>query len=431
MTTHPTTTTQPTTPHPTTPDLTTPHLDIGDTRFRMDSEEVRKARDAHWYARTDWGIAVLRYEDSTALLKSPLLTQGSAKWPAQHGVVEGHFDEWWRKTLLVLEGDEHHRIRRLVNPAFSARRVAPLHAKFQALADGLVDEWIDDGRTEFASRFTAPYATRILCVMLGIDENDWKEIHELASTIGLGLGVTIQENIARIDRAVVELTEYAESLVRSRRESPRGDILSTLVETRDEDAGKLSDEELINLVILLIFAGIDTTRNQLSLAVQAFAKQPDQWEKLASDPERYAVAATEEALRVNPIGRWISREAAETFQYKERTIEKGTTLHLFTKTSGTDPAAFDAPDRIDLDAERPPHFAFGGGLHHCLGHFVARADIGVALSTLATRLTDLRVEEDAEWLPDSGNTGAVVLPLTFTPRSRTAFPNRASDRRNP
>ncbi|MEU9210689.1 cytochrome P450 [Streptomyces sp. NPDC048415] len=396
---------------------TTLHLDISNAHFRMDSEEVRKARDAHWYARTDWGIAVLRYEDSSALLKSPLLTQGSAKWPAQHGVVEGRFDEWWQKTLLVLEGGEHNRIRRLVNPAFSPRRIAPLHAKFQDLADGLVDEWIEDGRTEFASRFAAPYATRILCVMLGIDENDWKKIHELASTIGLGLGITIQENIARIDQAIVELTEYAESLVRSRRESPKGDILSTLVDARDEDAGKLSDEELINLIILLIFAGIDTTRNQLALSVEAFSKQPDQWEKLASAPERYSAAAVEEALRVNPIGRWISREAAETFQYKERTIEKGTTLHLFTMTSATDPAGFDDPDRIDLDAERSPHFAFGGGLHHCLGHFVARADIGVALSTLATRLTDLRVGEDAEWLPDSGNTGAVALPITFTSRS--------------
>ncbi|MFD7923972.1 cytochrome P450 [Streptomyces sp. NPDC059740] len=377
---------------------------------------MRKARDAHWYARTDWGIAVLRYEDSSALLKSSLLTQGSAKWPAQHGVVEGYFDEWWQKTLLVLEGGEHTRIRRLVNPAFSPRRIAPLHAKFQALADGLVDEWIEEGRTEFASRFAAPYATRILCVMLGIDENDWKKIHELASTIGLGLGITIHENIARIDQAIVELTEYAESLVRSRRESPKDDILSTLVDARDEDAGKLSDKELINLIILLIFAGIDTTRNQLALSVEAFSKQPAQWEKLASDPERYSAAAVEEALRVNPIGRWISREAAETFQHKERTIDKGTTLHLFTMTSATDPAAFDDLDRIDLDAERSPHFAFGGGLHHCLGHFVARADIGVALSTLATRLTDLRVEEDAEWLPDSGNTGAVALPITFTSR---------------
>lgn len=399
------------------PQPTPAHLDISDSHFRMNSEEVRSARAAHWYARTDWGIAVLTYEDSSSLLKNPRLTQGSAKWPSQHGVVDGHFDSWWRKTLLVLEGDEHHRIRRLVNPAFSPRRTEPLHHRFQVLADSLVDEWIDDGRTEFAGRFAAPYATRILCMILGIDERDWKKIHELASTIGLGLGITIQERIGQIDEAIVELTEYAEFLVRSRRASPQDDILSTLVEARDEDAGKLSDQELINLIILLIFAGIDTTRNQLALAVEAFSKQQDQWEKLAAAPGRYSARAVEEALRVNPIGRWISREASETFQHKEHTIEQGTTLHLFTLTSATDPTAFTDPDRIDLDADRAPHFAFGGGLHHCLGHFVARADIGVALSTLASRMTDLRLGEDAEWLPDSGNTGANRLPITFTPRT--------------
>ncbi|MEV8312420.1 cytochrome P450 [Streptomyces flavidovirens] len=395
---------------------TTLYLDVSGKHFRMDSEEVRAARATHWYAQTDWGMAVLSYEDSSALLKNPLLTQGSAAWPAQHGVVSGHFDEWWQKTLLVLEGAAHNRIRRLVNPAFSPRRIAALHSEFKTLANSLIDEWIDDGQTEFAGQFAAPYATRILCTILGIDQNDWKKIHELASTIGLGLGVTIQKNIETIDDAIVELTQYAEFLVRSRRENPTDDILSTLVAARDEDAGKLSDEELINLVILLIFAGIDTTQNQLGLSVEAFARHPEQWEKLATDPERYAAKAVEEALRINPIGRWISREAQGTFQHKERTIEKGTTLHLFTLTSATDPASFDNADHIDLDAERSPHFAFGGGIHHCLGHFVARADIGVALTAMATRMTDLRVADGAEWLPDSGNTGASKLPIIFTPR---------------
>ncbi|ULR50710.1 cytochrome P450 [Streptomyces deccanensis] len=174
------------------------------------------------------------------------------------------------------------------------------------------------------------------------------------------------------------------------------------METRDADNGKLSDQELSNLIILLIFAGIDTTRNQLSLGVESFSRQPEQWEKLAADPDRCAARTAEEVLRLNPIGRWISGEAAETFQHKERVIEKGTTVHLFTLASATDPAAFDNPDRIDLDAERSPHFAFGGGIHHCLGHFVARADIAVALEALSTRLTDLRAGEGAEWLPDSG-----------------------------
>ncbi|QFZ18770.1 cytochrome P450 [Saccharothrix syringae] len=399
-----------------TQQLAVPHLDISSERFRMNSREMRRARADHWYARTDWGIAVLTYEDCKLLLKNPHLTQGSAKWPAHHGVVDGLYDRWWRKTLLVLEGDEHNRIRRLVNPAFSPRRIEPLRPRFRALADSLVDEWVDDGRTEFAGRFAAPYSTRVLCMMLGIDEHDWEEVYQLSSTIGLGIGITIKENIARIDDAVAELTRYAESLVAARRRSPRDDILSALVGARDEDDGRLSDQELINLIILLVFAGIDTTRNQLVLTVASFSEQPDQWEKLAADPDRYAAKAAEEALRVNPIARWVSREAGETFRYRERTIEKGTTIHLLTLSSGTDPAEYDDPDRIDLDADRSPHLAFGGGMHHCLGHFVARADIDVAVSALSTRLTDLRVGEDAEWLPDSGNTGANTLPITFTRR---------------
>ncbi|MEU8894087.1 cytochrome P450 [Streptomyces sp. NPDC048442] len=362
-------------------------------------------------------MAILSYDDNSILLKDPRLTQGSAKWPSHHGVTDGIFSSWWKKTLLVLEGIEHNRIRRLVNPAFSPRRIDPLRPRFRALADSLIDEWIGAGQTEFSSRFAAPYSTRILCMILGIDEGDWKTMHRLASIIGLSIGVAIRENIAHIDAAVVEITEYAKFLVRRRREVPQDDILSTLVETRDEDDGRLSDEELVNLIILLIFAGIDTTQNQLTLAVESFAKQPDQWEKLAEDTDRYSARAAEEVLRINPVGRWVSREAAETFEHKGHMIEKGTTVHMFTLSSGTDPAEFGNPDLIDLDAERSPHFTFGGGIHHCLGHFVARADVNVALAALAARLTDLHVGDDAQWLPDSGNTGASKLPITFHSRS--------------
>jgi cytochrome P450 len=102
---------------------------------------------------------------------------------------------------------------------------------------------------------------------------------------------------------------------------------------------------------------------------------------------------------------------------RSKRVQRSTCSHLFTLSSATDPAAFDNPDRIDLDAGRAPRFAFGGGLRHCLGHFVARADINVALSALSVRMADLRVGEGAEWLPDSGNTGARKLPITSAPRS--------------
>lgn len=394
-----------------------PYLKIGDENFRMASDEMREARDRSWYARTDWGIAVLSYEDNSALMKDTRLSQGSTKWPAHHGVLSGPYHDWWRKTLLVLEGDEHNRIRRVVNPAFSPRRIDPLRPGFATLANALIDEWISDGKTDFVTSFAAPYSARVLCMVLGLDERHWKDIYCLSATLGLGIGVTVKDNINDIDHAVIELTQYAEALIRDRRASPRQDIVSALVAPEaGGESQKLSNTELANLVVLLIFAGIDTTRSQLSLSLGSFSRQPEQWEKLASDPRRYGVKAVEEALRVNPVARWVTREAVESFQYKGLPIERGTTVHMFTLSSGTDPAEYAHPDRIDLDAVRSPHFAFGGGMHHCLGHFVARADLNVALMALAARVADVRVGTGAKWLPDSGNTGADSLPITFRAR---------------
>jgi cytochrome P450 len=119
-------------------------------------------------------------------------------------------------------------------------------------------------------------------------------------------------------------------------------------------------------------------------------------------------------MRVNPTVTWVTREAREDFTFEGLDIAAGTTVHLFSQAAGTDPRAFSDPG-LDIRAERKPHFGFGGGTHHCLGHFVARSDMSEALPLLARRLTDPRTDGAAVWLPDSGNTGPVSLPIAFTP----------------
>lgn len=391
------------------------YLDISDPSFSMDSDAVRDARDTNWYAKTNYGIAVLSYEDNAALMKSPKLIQGSAQWPEHNGVHSGVFYDWWKENLLVLEGEDHHRIRRLANPAFSPRKIAVLGDRFEALANELIDNWIDSGEVEFAEEFAAPFATRVLCIMLGIEESDWEKINELGSTVGAALGITIKQELPEIDAALRELQAYGADLIRDRQQNPKDDFVTRLVEANRE-GDSLSDEELQNLIVLLIFGGMDTTRNQLGLAIQSFARQPHQWELLAERPDELAKAAVEEALRINPTTRWVTREAAETFDYKDLTIEKGTTVHMFTFASGTDPVKFSNADRIDLERESAPHYAFGGGVHHCLGHFVARSDMMAALPALATRITNIKISPEGQWLPDSGNTGPATLPITFDKR---------------
>ncbi|MDJ1370083.1 cytochrome P450 [Gulosibacter molinativorax] len=392
-----------------------PYFDIADESFAMQSEEVRAARDASWIARTNYGYAVLRYEEVSELLKSPKLSQGSAKWPEHHGVHSGIFYDWWSKNLLVLEGDEHHRIRRLLNPAFSPSMARKLEPQFKELAEELIAGVVDKGEMEFVHDFAEPFATRALCIMMGLDHKHWQFIADRANTVGYALSVTIKEDIDRVDVAVKELYDFVEELIQERQANPGQDVVSRLVQF-SEGGDKLTGEELRNALVLMLFGGMDTTRNQLGLMVQTFIHNPDQWEKLAANPELTS-AALEEVLRVNPTTRWVTREAIEDFEYKGVEIKAGTTVHLFTHASGTDPEAYPNPE-IDIEAtDRKPHFTFGGGMHHCLGHYIARADMSQALPVLAANITNISSAGGDEWLPDSGNTGPVKFPITFDKRA--------------
>ncbi|HEX3833072.1 MAG TPA: cytochrome P450 [Solirubrobacteraceae bacterium] len=387
-------------------------LDVSSPAFSITSPEVRAARESSWYATTPYGIAILRYDEMGRLLKHPKLRQGSVAWPAHNGVDEGPFADWWASWILNQEGEEHHRLRRLMNPAFSPKLIGGLVPRFQALGDELIDGFAAPDRCEFVGEFAEPYAARVIAIMLGLPEEEWPIIAEVSATIGLAMGVTLRDDLPRIEAALERLYQYADALIADRRATPREDFVTALVNASCDGDGRLSAAELRDGLVLLIFGGFDTTRNQLGLAIQTFSEHPDQWALLAGRPD-LGKAAVEEVMRVNPTVRWVTREVLEDFEFQGLTLTAGTTLHLYSESAGTDPRAFTAG--FDITADRKPHFGFGGGAHHCLGHFVARSDMSEALPLLARRLPEIRVLPDSSWLPDSGNTGAITLPVGFAP----------------
>jgi cytochrome P450 len=387
-----------------------PFLDLADPAFSVQSDEVRAARERSWYARTPYGLAVLRYDEVGKLMKDRRLRQGSWAWPAHNGVTSGPFAHWWSRALLNIEGEDHHRLRRLMNPAFSPKLITGLVPRFQELANELIDEFYPDGHCDFATQFAEPYAARVIAIMLGIDESEWKRIASWSNDIGLAFGVTLKRDLARVEAALEGLYGYADELIADRGANPRDDFVSRLV-LAERDGEHLSRDELRVALVLLIFGGMDTTRNQLGLAMQTFMRYPDQWELLAQRPE-LGKAAVEEVMRVNPTVTWVTREALEDFDYQGLHITGGTTIHLLSESAGTDPRVIDGKP-FDLLADRPTHFGFGGGIHHCLGHFVARTDMGEALPLLARRLPSPRLDGEPRWLPLTGNTGPVALPIAF------------------
>jgi cytochrome P450 len=393
-------------------DPAVPFLDVADPAFSVNSAQVHQAREASWYARTSYGLAVLRHDQVARLIRHPDLRQGSRLWPAHHGVTSGPFADWWASWVLNKEGEEHHRLRRLLNPAFSRRIIDRLRPRFAALAEELAGSFAGRGRCEFMAEFAEPFAARVIAILLGIGEEDWPAIAERSKTIGLATGVKIGNHLPRIEAALSALYGYADQLIAGRRASPRDDFVTCLT-CPPPGQERLTTSELRDSLVLLIFGGFDTTRNQLGLAMQAFIDHPGQWRLLGERPE-LGPAAVEEVMRISPTTTWVTREAVADFTFDGLDIAAGATIHLFCAAAGTDPRAGAAGFDITA-ADRPPHFGFGGGIHYCLGHLVARADMAAALTVLARRLHDLRAAGAATWLPDSGNTGPVRLPIAFTP----------------
>ncbi len=390
----------------------TARFDLSDPAFDVTSPPVHAARADDWYAATNWGWAVLRYDEGQAVLKDRRFRQGNARWPAQNGIHSGMFSDWWAETLLSLEGDDHLRLRKLLNPAFRNKTIAAMSPTFQKLAHELIDEFAPRGEVEFVTEFAEPYAARIICILLGLPEDNWPQVAHWADDLGKSFGINVAQDLPRIEAALAGLHEYVDEVIADRQAHPRDDLVTTLLHAQEQDAA-LTRHELGVALVFLAFAGMETTRNQLGLALQTLLAHPDQWRLLGERPD-LGPSAVEEVMRVNPTVTWITREAIEDVEVNGLQIPAGGIVQVLSHAAGTDPAAMPDPS-FDITEARPMHMGFGAGVHHCLGHFVARTDMSVALPLLAARMPDARPDGAGEWLPVSGNTGPVRFPIRFTP----------------
>ena len=390
-------------------------FNIFDSAFPFGSPEVRAAADANWWARTPIGIAVLRYQECLALLRDRRLRQGSLDTVAAYGVTSGAFVETLRTTLLTAEGKAHQRQRRLVSAAFTQRSVDVLRPFMRAKAHELIDGFVGNGRCEFITAFADPYPAWVIAELLGIPTERFDAFYGWATDIGLGFSPAAAAEQNRIDTAVIGLSACCDELVMQRCEHPSDDLVSTLIAAETDDQ-RLTPDEIRALLSALVIAGQDTTRNQLGLAMTTFTQYPEQWRLLARRPE-LASTAVEELMRVNPVIPVITRLATEDFTFQGVDIPAGTHVALFIATANTDPNTFgDAP--FDITAQRATQLAFGGGIHYCLGNWLARAEMREALPILASRLGDIALDGPVVSRPHLGITGPSTLPMRF----RTSAP---------
>jgi cytochrome P450 len=395
-------------------ELDLPVLDYTDPSLRGPAFHPRMAqlRAQGWLAATPIGVVVLEREAAELFLRSRSATFPGRRLAELFGIESGPLAEELRRNILCIDGDDHRRLRNLVNPAFTPRAADRWRPAMRSYLERLWHDVRAAGRCEFVEAFAKPYPSLVIATVMGAPLADAPRLHHWSNWIQRQFDAeALMTQRELIEEAVVEFYDYAGALLAARRDDPGDDLVSTLL-AAEAEGDRLSDAECVNLVLNVLIGGVDTTQSQLAHAVRLLAEHPDQWAALRADPG-LAPAAVDEALRFEPITPFTARIVVEDLEVRGVAFPAGTVVLVAACTANRDGVS--DPDRFDIartDGGRVT--TFGAGIHYCLGANLARAELQEALAFLAGRIERLELGGEPAYGGVTGIYGLDALPIRFT-----------------
>ena len=410
-------------------ELELPAFDHTDPSMRGDRfhAEMARLRSSGWLAQGPFGCVTLDRESGEFFLRTRSAIFPGMKIAEIFGVSEGPLYEQMRRNILHVNGPDHSRLRSLVNPVLSQRAVERYRPAMRDSLEELLEGAVQDARAsglegseeegeircEFVEAFAKPYPSQVIATVMGAPLEDAPRLHHWSNWIQRQFdAASMASELAEIEQAVGEFYEYAEDLVRARRETPADDLISKLIEA-EEEGERLSDVECINLVFNVLVGGVDTSQSQLAHAVRLLAQHPEQWRLLVEDPG-LAERVVEEALRFEPITPFTARILTEDVEYRDVLFPEGTIVMVCAFTANRDLA--EGGESFDITAHRgrARPLTFGAGVHYCLGANLARLELIEGLEFIARRMHDLRLDGEPVFESVSGIYGLAELPISFS-----------------
>jgi cytochrome P450 len=368
---------------------------------------------------------ITRYDDCALALKDARLSKDRRRVSTPHRLpieqLVGPFLRPLQLNMLDLDPPDHTRLRSLVHKAFTPRLIARLRERIQALADRLLDHATRRGRLDLVADYALPIPATIIADLLGVPAKDRDRFHRWSSRL---VSVTSGRDFVAALPSVFLFMRYLRRLFARRRIEPRDDLITGLVQA--EEAGdRLSSDELLSMIFLLLIAGHETTVNLIADGVLALVRAPDQLERLRSEPELLqSGAAIEELLRItSPVQIATERYALEPVAFSGTAIPYGAMVLVVIASANHDERHFVDPERLDLGRAPNPHLAFGQGVHYCLGAPLARLEAQIGFATLLRRLSPLQLAvapESLRWRRGIFLRGLERLPLSVQTASTVA-----------
>jgi cytochrome P450 len=377
--------------------------------------ELRRLDPVHRHPIGFWVLT--RHQDVTRFLRDPTLSVEDRN--ARPGPVDalvrallGDRADRGSRAMLNRDPPDHTRLRRLVSKAFTPRAIERLRPRVQAAVDAALDRAAAAGELDVVGELAFPVPFTVICEMLGMPAADRDRVREWSHLIVRSLEPLVDPAlILRIAEAGDQMRAFIGDVIAHKRRAPADDMLTALIQA-EEQGDVLSDEELLEQVILLFIAGHETTVNLIGNGTLALLRHPDQLARLRHDPSLLP-NAVEELLRYDSPVQMSRRITLADVEVGGRTIEAGSFVALVLASANRDPALWgDDADRLDL--ARPnaaEHVSFGGGHHYCLGAALARLEAQVALGTLVRRFPGLRLAGEPVWNGRINLRGLERLPV--------------------
>jgi len=363
------------------------------------------------------GWVIVGYDLAREALTHPHLLKDStpaAEALAAAGYVLNKPSVGLGAQMMEADPPEHTRLRRLAAAAFTPRRTADMAPRIERIAHDLIDAMPPSGEIDLVGAFNAPLPATVIAELLGIP-------HEHHLDFGRWAGQALQVASPEHRTALAALHGLLAELVADKRRRPQDDLLSALVAVRDQEDGRLSEEELVGTAMMLVVAGHESTVHLLGNSVLTLLRHPDQLELLRGRPDLMPGAVEEFLRHDTSVERSTSRYAARDLELAGVPIPRGSMVVVALGSAGHDApqADGDAPAVLDVTRQGSRHLAFGHGIHYCLGAPLARLEATIALRTLLSRVPELELATDPDaldWIGSGIIRGVLSLPVRYRKR---------------
>ncbi|WP_406379439.1 cytochrome P450 [Streptomyces sp. NBC_01618] len=353
---------------------------------------------------------VTRYDDVRLVLADPRFSKSALTAPDAPRllpVAKGS------KSLFTMDPPEHTRLRKLVTKAFTVRHMEQLRPRVQKITDELLDGMAADGPpADLIAHLAQPLPITVICEMLGVPLAD-QERFRVWSDVMLSISAHSPDDVMA---ARTGLNSYLGELIAAKAAAPADDLLTQLIEAREE-GDRLSEEELLAFGHTLLVAGYHATTGEVVGALITLLRKPGLWERLRADHD-LVPSAVEELLRYSVAGGGAGamRIATEDVELGGALVRKGEAVLPAITSANRDGRVFADPEEVDLDRESNPHLTFGHGLHHCLGAQLGRIELQVALRSLLERFPELRLAvaaDELKWVAGMAFRRPLELPVAW------------------